>query len=165
MPAPISPSLDAFSSTSEAMPFWASARAAARPPIPPPAMRILSWSTHDLFIMQPGDLMVRQTKDSRKNLVRMLAQGRRDPGRLPRDRAKLQWRRRHWIAADAGLVEDGEERIVVHRVLVGRQLAKGLVGRPQGTCFLQRRADVGSSMGGHPRLDHRAELGSGRPAT
>src|SRR6267142_2845898 len=39
MPAPISPSCAAFSSTSEAMPFWASASAAARPPMPPPAMR------------------------------------------------------------------------------------------------------------------------------
>src|SRR3990167_1844885 len=138
MPAPISPSLEAFSSTSEAMPFWASARAAARPPMPPPAMRTLSGSTHDLLVMQPGDLMVRQPEDSRKDLVRMLAQGGRDPGRPTRDGAELQRRGRHRIAADAGLVEDCEQRVVVYRLL-------------------ERRAHVGRGAGGHPGFDHGAE--------
>jgi hypothetical protein len=38
MPAPISPSRDAFSSTRQGSPARASASAAARPPMPPPAM-------------------------------------------------------------------------------------------------------------------------------
>src|SRR5260370_39183994 len=37
MPAPISPSTEAFSWTTTSIPFWARPSAAARPPIPPPA--------------------------------------------------------------------------------------------------------------------------------
>jgi hypothetical protein len=37
MPAPISPNCGACSSTTERQPFLASASAAARPPMPPPA--------------------------------------------------------------------------------------------------------------------------------
>src|SRR5215471_6693833 len=40
MPAPISPSVGAFSSTRTRSPFCARPKAAARPPIPPPAMAI-----------------------------------------------------------------------------------------------------------------------------
>src|SRR5882757_6261911 len=130
MPAPISPSCWAFSSTSEAMPFWASASAAANPPMPPPAMRILPGSTHDLLVMQQGDLVIRQAENTRQNLVCMLAQYRGRPGRLARNGAELQWRRSDGIATDAGLVEDGEQRIVEHVGFVCRELAERLVGRP-----------------------------------
>src|SRR5713226_1606835 len=108
MPAPISPSWAAFSSTSEPMPCWASANAAASPPMPPPAMRTLSRSTHDLLVMQPADLVIRQAENTRQDLVRMLAQHRRRLGRLAGDRAELQRRCGHRIAADAGLIEDCE---------------------------------------------------------
>src|SRR5216683_8023592 len=108
MPAPISPSCAAFSSTSEPMPFWASASAAASPPMPPPAMRTLSRSTHDLLVMQPGDLTIRQPQDTRQDLIRMLAQYRRRLGRLARDSAELQRRGSDGIATDAGLIEDCE---------------------------------------------------------
>src|SRR5262245_34359303 len=164
MPAPISPSCAAFSSTSEAMPFWASASAAARPPMPPPAMRTLSWSTHDLLVMQPGDLMVRQVEDTGKDLVRMLAQHRRRPGRLALHGAELQGRGGHRIAADAGLVEDGEHRIVEHVLLVSRKLAKGLIRRPQRARLPERGADLGGGVRRHPWLDHGTELGAGVPA-
>src|ERR1700729_2501357 len=90
MPAPISPNCAAFSSTSDGMFFWASASAVANPPMPPPAMRILLRSTHDLLVMQPGDLVRRQAEDTRQDLVRMLAEQRRGPGRLARRGAELQ---------------------------------------------------------------------------
>ena len=49
-------------------------RSGASPPMPPPAMRILSGTTDDLVVMQPGDLVPGQAKDTGKDLVRMLAQ-------------------------------------------------------------------------------------------
>src|SRR5689334_19156595 len=104
MPAPISPSRLAFSSTSEAMFFCARASAAARPPMPPPAIRTLSGATHHLLVMQPGDLVRRQAEDSGKDLVGMLAERRRGTRRLALEGAELQGRRRHGIATDAGLV-------------------------------------------------------------
>src|SRR4029077_1923101 len=164
MPAPISPSWLAFSSTREAMPFWASASAAASPPMPPPAMRILSRSTHDLLVMQPGDLVVRQAENTRQDLVRMLAQHRRRRGRLARHGAELQWRGGHRIAADAGLVEDREQRIVEHVGLVGRKLTERLVGRPQRAGFLQGDADFLGRLCRDPGFDERTELGAGQPA-
>src|SRR3982074_3851790 len=114
MPAPISPSWAAFSRTSEPMPFCAGAGAVASPPMPPPAMRILPGSTHDLLVMQPGDLVIRQAENTRQDLVRMLAQYRGRPGRLARNGAELQWRGSDGIATDAGLVGDGGQRIVEH---------------------------------------------------
>src|SRR5260370_33237576 len=143
MPAPISPSCAAFSSTSEPMPFWASARAAASPPMPPPAMRTLSRSTHDLLVMQPGNLMIRQAENSRQDLVRMLAQHRRRLGQLAGARAELQRRCGYRIAADAGLIKDCEQRIVEHIGLVARELAEALVRRPQRAGFLQGLAGLG----------------------
>src|SRR5258706_9683571 len=50
MPAPISPNCGACSRTTERQPFLASASAAARPPMPPPAM-----STGSLFLEEDGD--------------------------------------------------------------------------------------------------------------
>src|SRR5690242_20979313 len=105
--------------------FWASASAAASPPMPPPAIRILSsCATHDLLVMQPGDLMRRQAEDTRQDLIRMLAEQRRRPGRLARHGGELHRRGGHRVAADAGLVEDGEHRVVEHRVLVRAELAE-----------------------------------------
>src|SRR5947208_8855382 len=112
MPAPISPSCAAFSSTSEAMPFWASASAAARPPMPPPAIRTLSRSTYHLVVMELGDLVIGQPEDTGQDLVRMLAEHRCRLRRLARGGAKLQRRRSDRIAPDAGLVEHGEHRVV-----------------------------------------------------
>src|SRR5215468_1150159 len=146
MPAPISPSWLAFSSTSEAMPFWASARAVASPPMPPPAMRILARSTHDLFVMQPGDFLVRQLQDTRKDLVRMLAERRRRLGRRALEGGELQGRGGDGIAADARLVEHAEHGIVEHVLAARRELAKGLIGRPQRARLLQRRSDFGRRL-------------------
>src|SRR5260370_41906360 len=133
MPAPISPRRLAFSSTSEAMFFCANASAAARPPMPPPAMRTLSLiplgPTHHLLVMQPGDLVRRQAEDSRKDFVGMLAEHRRGAGRGALEGAELQGCRRHGIAADAGRVEHGEHRIAEHRFLVVGGLAECLVRR------------------------------------
>src|SRR5436190_15923554 len=141
MPAPISPSCAAFSSTSDGMFFWASASAVARPPMPPPAMRILrSWATHDLLVMQPGYFVRRQAEDTRQDLVRMLAEHGRRLGRLALCRAELQRRGGDRITADAGLVEHGEHRVVEHGLTVGAELAEGLVGRPQRAGRLQRLA-------------------------
>src|SRR4029077_6505003 len=103
MPAPISPSGAAFSSTSEGMPFWASASAAARPPMPPPAMRILPWTTDNLVVMELADLAIGEAQDTRQDLVRMLAERRRDTRRLAREGAELEGRGGDGIAADAGL--------------------------------------------------------------
>src|SRR5258707_2346413 len=135
MPAPISPNWAAFSSTTEAMPFCASASAVARPPMPPPAMRILPGSTPALLVMQPGDFLIRQPENTRQDLVRMLAQRRRDAWRLPLHGAELEGRGGHRITADARLIEDGEQRIVEHGFLVGREFAKALIGRPPGAGF------------------------------
>src|SRR5216684_2887199 len=164
MPAPISPSCAAFSSTSEAMPFWASPSAAANPPMPPPAIRTLSRSTYHLVVMELGDLVVGQPEDARQDLVGMLAEHGRRLRRLARGRAELQGRGGDRIAADARLVEHGEHRIVEQVFLVGRQFAEALAGRPQRTRFLKGRADLRCRMRGHPRLDEGAELGAGVPA-
>src|SRR5262245_50352278 len=164
MPAPISPSWLAFSSTSDAMPFWARPRAVASPPMPPPAMRILARSTHDLLVMQPGDLMVRQSQDTRQDLVRMLAQHRGGPRRVALEGAELKRSGGHRIAADARLVEYREHGIAPHMLGARRKLAEALIGRPQGTRLLERGSDLGCGPRGHPRLDHRTELGAGLPA-
>src|SRR5215468_3234927 len=104
MPAPISPSCAAFSSTSEAMPFCARASAVARPPIPPPAMRILSWATDYLVVMELADLAIGEPQNSRQDLVRMLAKSGGDTRRLALEGAELEGRGGHRIAADARLV-------------------------------------------------------------
>src|SRR5260370_31443150 len=153
MPAPISPSWLAFSSTSEAMFFWPSASAAARPPMPPPAIRILSGPTDHLLVMQPGDLVRRQAENIRKDLVGMLAERRGGRGRRALDRAKLPGRRRHGIAADAGLREPREHRVVEHRLLVMGELAERLVRRPQCARLLERPPDLGRRALGPPRAD------------
>src|SRR5258707_4934527 len=111
MPAPISPSCEAFSNTSEAMPFCAKASAAASPPMPPPAISTLSRSTHHLVVMELGDLMIRKPQDTGQDLVRMLAEHRRRPRRLALHCAELQRRGGHRVSADARLVEDREHRI------------------------------------------------------
>src|SRR4029077_1700600 len=98
-----------------------------------------SWSTHDLLVMQPGDLVIRQAENSRQDLVRMLAQHRRRPGRLARDGAELQRRGGDRIAADAGLIDDREQRIAEHVGLVDRELAGGLVGWPERARLVQGR--------------------------
>src|SRR5262249_39611256 len=130
MPAPISPSWLAFSSTCEAMPFCARASAAARPPMPPPAMRILSWATDYLVVMELADLAIAEPQDPRQDLVRMLPKRGGDARRLALEGAELEGRGGHRIAADARLVEDGEHGIVQDVGLVGRQLAEGLIRRP-----------------------------------
>src|SRR5665213_2695032 len=127
MPAPISPNCAAFSSTSEAMPFCASARAAASPPMPPPAIRILSRTTDDLLVVQLAELGAGEGEDARQDLVGMLAQGRRGLRSVARHGVELHRRGRDRVAADAGLFEHGEHRIVEHRVLVDAELAEGLV--------------------------------------
>src|SRR5215471_17562789 len=114
MPAPISPNWLAFSSTSEAMPFCANARAVASPPMPPPAIRILSRCTYHLVVVQPGDLMIGQAEDTRQDFIGMLPQQGRGLRRLARRRAELQRRRGDRITADGGLVEDREHRVVEH---------------------------------------------------
>src|ERR1043165_8155203 len=108
MPAPISPSWLAFSSTSEAMPFCARASAAASPPMPPPAMRILSWATDYLVVMELADLAIGEPQDTRQDLVRMLAKRRRNARRLALEGAELERRGRHRVTADARLVENRE---------------------------------------------------------
>src|SRR5436190_23041036 len=131
MPAPISPSCAAFSSTSDGMLFWASASAVARPPMPPPAMRILrSWATHDLLVMQPGYFVRRQAEDTRQDFVRMLAEHRRGLRCLAWRSAELQRRGGDRIPPDARLVEHGEHRVVEHGLAILTELAERLVGRP-----------------------------------
>src|SRR5476649_2082159 len=168
MPAPISPNCEAFSSTSEAMPFCASASAAASPPMPPPAMRTLPvalmGTTNDLLVVQLADLGAGETEDAGQDLVGVLAQGRRGLRSRARHGVELHRRGRHRIAADAGLVEHGEHRIVEHRVPVGAELAEALVGRPQRTLLLERRADLGRGVRGDPGLDHGGKLDAGIPA-
>src|SRR4051812_37949825 len=110
MPAPISPSWLAFSITSEAMPFCASARAVASPPMPPPAMRTLPGTANDLLVMQLADLGAGEAKNARQDLVGVLAQGRRGLRSRARHGVELYRRGRDRIAADAGLVEYGEHR-------------------------------------------------------
>src|SRR5262245_9222006 len=122
MPAPISPNCAAFSSTCEGIPFCARARAAASPPMPPPAMRILPWATNYPVVMKLADLAIREPQNTRQDLVRMLSQRRRDARRLAREGAELEGRGGHRIAADARLVEHGEQRIVEHIGLVGGEL-------------------------------------------
>src|ERR1044072_711926 len=149
MPAPISPSWEAFSSTSEATPFCASASAVASPPMPPPAMRILPWTTDYLVVVKLADLAIGEPQDSRQDLVRMLAQAGGDAGRLALEGAELEGRCGDRVPADAGLVEHREHGIVEHVGLVGRELAEGLVGRPQGAGLLEGIADVRSRLRGH----------------
>src|SRR5215510_10984413 len=108
MPAPISPSCAAFSSTSEAMPFCARASAAARPPMPPPAMRILSRATDYLVVMELADLAIGEPQDTRQDLIRMLAKCGSNARRLTLEGAELEGRGRHRVTADAWLVEDSE---------------------------------------------------------
>src|SRR5262245_42368675 len=102
MPAPISPSWLAFSSTSDGMPFCASASAAARPPMPPPAMRILSWATDYLVVVELADLAIGEPQNSRQDLVRMLPQRWRHARCGALEGAELQRRGRHRVTADAG---------------------------------------------------------------
>src|SRR5471032_1349541 len=164
MPAPISPSWLAFSSTSEAMPFCASASAVASPPMPPPAMRILPGTANDLLVVQPADLGAGEAEDARQDLIGVLAQSRCGLRPVARHSVELHGRGRDRIAADAGLVEHGEHRIVEHGVLVDAELAKRLVRRRQRARFLERGADVCRAVGRHPRLDHGDQLGARVPA-
>src|SRR5262249_3690655 len=112
MPAPISPSWLAFSSTSEAMPFCASASAVASPPMPPPAMRIRARSTHDTVVVQLRDLVRRQAEDVGQDRIGVLAQHWRRFWLRAVEGAELQRRGCDRIAADAGLLEVDEHRVV-----------------------------------------------------
>src|ERR1700722_4742727 len=111
MPAPISPSWLAFSSTSEAMPFCASASAVASPPMPPPAIRILPGTANDLLVLQLADLGTGKAEGARQELVGGVARGRGGHRLLTRHGVELHRRGRDRIAADAGLVEHREHRI------------------------------------------------------
>src|SRR5471032_121406 len=164
MPAPISPSWLAFSSTSEATPFCASASAVASPPMPPPAMRILPGTANDLLVVQSADLGAGEAEDAGQDLVGMLAKGRRRHRLLARHGVELHRRGRDRIAANAGLVEHREHRIVEHRVLVDAELSEGLVRFRQRARFLECGADIGRAVTRHPRLDHGHEFGTGIPA-
>src|SRR5471032_2936900 len=77
MPAPISPNWLAFSKTSEAMSFCASASAVASPPMPPPAIRTLPGTANDLLVVQLADLGAGEAEDAGQDLVGVLAKGRR----------------------------------------------------------------------------------------
>ena len=94
----------------------------------------------------------------------MLAERRRDAGRLARHGAELQRRGGHRIGADAGLVEHGEHRVFAHGVLVRRQFAERLVGRPERAGLLQGGAHLLGGATRHPRLDHGAQRRAGLPA-
>src|SRR5882757_10935948 len=120
---------------------------------------------HDFLIMQLRYLVIWQAENTRQDLVRMLAQYRGRPGRLARNGAELQWRGSDGIATDAGLVEDGEQRIVEHVGFVCRELAERLVGRPQRAGLLQGHADFGGRQRRDPGLDERAQLGASQPAS
>src|SRR6266545_3800861 len=98
IPAPISPSWLAFSRTSEGMPFCARASAVASPPMPPPAMRILSWTTDYLVVVKLADLAIAEPQDTRQDFVRMLAQRRRDARPLALEGTELERRGSHRIA-------------------------------------------------------------------
>src|SRR5215218_7614032 len=101
-----------------------------------PTDEILSWTPDDLVVVKLADLAIAEPQDAGQDFVRMLAQGRRDARRLALEGAELEGRSSHRITADAGLVEHGEHRVVEHVGLVGRKLAEGLVGRPQGAGLL-----------------------------
>src|SRR5262249_14978933 len=109
-------------------------------------MTALLWSSNHLLVMQPGDFMVRQLQNTRKDLVRMLAERRRRLGRRALEGGELKGRGGDGITADAGLVEHAEHGIVEHVLAARRELAKGLIGRPQRARRLQGSGDFGRRL-------------------
>ena len=90
---------------------------------------------------------VGETQHLRREPVGMLAEARRRAGRLARAAREIERQARHRIAADAGLVDFGEERVVRRAArVVAHQLDKILKRPPQHAAAGKGRRDLGERL-------------------